>query len=137
MKVCYELRVRRMNKLIPMLILLLVMSACSQADSGDSPAVGDAARGATLFTQSINEAPPCSGCHTLDGKALVGPSVQGYGKTASTRRTGITAQEYTHTSIVRPGDYIVAGFSNIMYSQYGQRLNSQQIADLIAYLLTL
>ncbi|MBI5928046.1 MAG: cytochrome c [Chloroflexi bacterium] len=127
-----------MSQWIPILILLaLVVSACSQEDSVDELPMGDAARGADLFTQSINGAPPCSGCHTLDGNPLVGPSFHEYGKTASARRTGITAQQYTYTSIVRPGDYVVDGFSNVMYSQFGQRLSRQQIADLIAYLLTL
>jgi cytochrome c551/c552 len=126
-----------MKQLIPILILLMIVSACSQAGSVDSLPMGDAERGAALFTQSINGDPPCSSCHTLDGKALVGPSFQEYGKTASTRRTGIAAQEYTYISIVRPGDYVVDGFSNVMYSQYGQRLSPQQLADLIAYLLRL
>ncbi|KAB2867346.1 MAG: cytochrome c [Anaerolineae bacterium] len=127
-----------MNRLTPVLILLvLVVSACSQGDSVDSLPPGEAGRGEALFTQSINGAPPCSGCHTLDGTALVGPGFQAYGETASTRRTGSTAQDYTYTSIVRPSAYVVDGFSNVMYSQYGQRLSPQQIADLIAYLLTL
>ena len=99
--------------------------------------MGDAKQGAALFIQSINGSPSCSSCHTLDGKTLVGPSLQGYGETASTRLTGMTVQEYTYTSIVKPGDYVVDGFSNVMYGQYGQHLTPHQIADLIAYLLTL
>jgi hypothetical protein len=38
---------------------------------------------------------------------------------------------------MRPADYLVNGFGNSMYNQYGQRLSPQQIADLTAYLLTL
>jgi mono/diheme cytochrome c family protein len=131
------MKVNEMKQLILLLILLLVVSACAQSNSASNLPIGDVERGATLFTQSINGDPACAGCHTLDGKALVGPSFQGYGKTAATRQTGITAQEYTYLSIVRPSDYLVDGFSNVMYSQYGRHLSSQQLADLIAYLLTL
>lgn len=129
-----------MKPMILMLILLaLVVSACttSQEDAAHDLPAGNAGRGAALFTQSVSGAPACSACHSVDGTALVGPALQGYGLTASTRKTGVNAQVYTYTSIVRPGADLVDGFSNVMYSQYDQRLSDQQLADLIAYLLTL
>lgn len=116
----------------------MVLAACS----GTAPAppdlpAGNAESGARLFSQSINGAPACSSCHTLDGTSLTGPSLQGYAERAATRVSGISAEEYTYTSIVQPPAHIVSGFGNLMYNQYGQRLSAQQLADLIAYLLTL
>jgi len=120
-------------------ILLFICAACSSAQAapqGDLPP-GDASRGATLFTQSVNGAPSCSTCHTVDGSALVGPSLKGFAAVAPTRIEGMTAVDYAHNSIIKPPSYIVSGFPNVMYGQYAQQLTAQQIADLIAYVLTL
>lgn len=119
-------------------LTLIVLSACaSTAASIDVLPEGDASRGAELFSQTINGAPACSTCHTLNSEALVGPSLQGFGLTAETRITDMSAEAYTHQSIVQPAAYLVNGFGNIMYNQYGQRLSAQELADLTAYLLTL
>ena len=126
-------------RIIYLFVLLIALAACSPTPSGTAEPLppGDAARGAELFTQAVGGAPACSTCHTLDGTALVGPSLQGFGAVAATRVEGQSAEDYTHESIMRPPAYLVSGFSNLMYNQYNQRLSSQQVADLIAYLLTL
>jgi cytochrome c oxidase subunit 2 len=122
-------------------ILMVLMTACSPsapAASGfASLPAGDAVNGAQLFTQQINGAPACSTCHTLDGSTLVGPSLQGFAAGAGTRVESQSAQEYDYISITQPSAFIVSGFGNVMYAQYGRQLSPQQIADLIAYLLTL
>ena len=119
-------------------LALLVLAGCASASAGlaDLPE-GNAERGAALFTQSINGAPACSTCHTLDGASLVGPSLDSFGERASTRLANTSAAEYAHASIVQPATYLVSGFGNSMYNQYAQRLSPQEIADLVAYLLTL
>lgn len=119
--------------------VLLLIAACSPAaeTSTEDLPPGNAANGEALFTQTVGGAPPCSTCHTVDGGALVGPTLQGYTETAATRIEGTSAEDYTHTSIVRPAAHLVSGFGNIMYNQYEQRLSAQQLSDLIAYLLTL
>jgi mono/diheme cytochrome c family protein len=90
-------------------------------------------RGERLFSQTINTAPACSTCHMIDGDATLGPILTGYRERAATH--GVSAEEYTYISIIRPGSYIVPGYANSMYSQYDIRLSEQQIADLMAYML--
>lgn len=115
-----------------------LLAACSGDDVAvDELPAGDAARGEHLFAQSVDGAPACSSCHTLDGTSGAGPSLQGYATVAAGRQSNTSAESYTFTSIVRPAAHIVSGYGNIMYSQYERRLSAQQIADLIAYLLTL
>jgi hypothetical protein len=63
--------------------------------------------------------------------------LQGYAAVAATRVEGLSAEAYTRESIMRPAAFLVSGFPNVMYNQYAQRLTPQQMADLIAYLLTL
>jgi mono/diheme cytochrome c family protein len=124
----------------PLLVIVGLFLAACTPEPGSGFAVlpaGDAARGAVWYTQSVNGAPACSVCHSLDGSALSGPTLQGYGAVASSRVAGESAEEYTYLSIVRPAQYLVPGYSNAMYAGYGRQLDPQQTADLIAYLLSL
>src|SRR5258708_4542324 len=120
------------------IVILLTLAACSgAANSAQSLPPGNAASGAQLFTQSVNGVPACSSCHSLDDTTITGPGMKGYTARAGTRVPNMSAQDYTYQSIVQPGAFVVSGFANVMYDQYGQRLSPQQIADLMAYLLTL
>ncbi len=127
-------------KLILACLLAIGFAACSppRADIkfGDLPA-GDAARGAKLFTESINGATPCSDCHRTDAIQQTGPGLGGFGARAGGRVSGESAEEYAFHSIVEPWRYVVRGFSNVMYNDFADRASPQDIADLIAYLLTL
>lgn len=127
-------------RFLPIFALVIVLVACSptgNTQSIENLPMGDPAQGAELFNQTLGGAPPCSSCHTLDGTTLVGPSLHDFSSRADTRLSDKSAEEYTFTSITQPAAHIVSGFGNIMYNQYAQRLTPQQIADLVAYLLTL
>jgi cytochrome c2 len=101
---------------------------------------GDAANGELLFTGQVNGKYPCSACHSLQaGQTLVGPSLAGTATTAAAREDGLSAEQYLHESIVLPNAYIVEGFANpsIMPANFGEQMTKQELADLIAYLMTL
>ena len=121
----------------------LILGACS----ADPPRIAfadldfgqaDAGSGQKLFNQSNNEAPACSACHTLTGEdSGIGNSLAGVADVAGERVGEQTAQEYLYWSTLRPGQHLVAGYSNIMYADYEDSLQAADLADLIAYLLTL
>jgi hypothetical protein len=67
----------------------------------------------------------------------LGPGLQNYSQIAADRVADQTAREYTYHAIVNPSDYVVSSYSNLMYAQYEEALSDQELADLIAYLLTL
>lgn len=104
---------------------------------------GDAARGEQLAVSQ-----GCAGCHISQ---QVGPAWEatadqpGIGTRAETRfeqgdYTGnaTNAQEYLLESIVQTNVFIVEGFQpNIMPQNYGDTLEVQDAADLIAYMLSL
>ena len=91
---------------------------------------GDTARGATLFTDL-----GCAACHSLDGTQIVGPTVQGIGERAANRIEGYSAEQYLREAILLPCNYLVEGFTCVMPQNFGERLEAQDLADLIAYLL--
>ncbi|MCK6579109.1 MAG: c-type cytochrome [Anaerolineae bacterium] len=132
---------RRILCAVGALMLLMLLAACSSG--GQDPAEvtslpeGNPRSGGELFIVSIDGAPPCSNCHSLESGQEEGASLAGYGALASSRVDGMSARGYSYQSIVQPAAFVVPGFSNLMYNQYGRKLSSQQIADLIAYLLTL
>jgi len=93
--------------------------------------IGDATRGDTLFHEQFG----CNACHSLDGSTLVGPSLQGVSERAGNREDGYTAEQYLRESILLPCEYVVDGFQCLMPQDYGDRMEAQDLADVIAFLL--
>jgi mono/diheme cytochrome c family protein len=126
--------------LILIAIVLMLMTACNAnpptvLSLDDIPAEGDAARGEVLFMTGKDLAPACAGCHQPNSPAS--PDLAGFGERAATQVEGESAHEYAFYSIAEPGRFIVPGYGNAMYNQYDEALTAQEIADLIAYILTL
>lgn len=103
--------------------------------------VGDPARGDEIFHNGIAPAPACINCHnpTVTGKNgfALGPGLKGISVNGSGRVEGLTAPQYIEQSIRHPGAYIVGGFRDIMYPNFATDYSDQNIADLVAYLMTL
>jgi len=100
---------------------------------------GDAANGDLLFHgKGPNGVYPCSACHSLvAGTTLVGPSLAGIATRAETRKPGYDATKYIHESIVAPSAYVVEGFADgVMPHVFGETMTKQDLADIIAFLLT-
>ncbi len=90
---------------------------------------GDPAAGKQIFITSAQ--PPCASCHTLQeagANGTVGPNLDDAlkGKDAA----------FIHESIVDPNAEVASGFSaGIMPQTYGDQLDEQQLADLVAFLV--
>ena len=90
---------------------------------------GDPAAGKEIFMTTAQ--PPCASCHTLqeaNATGTVGPNLDEVlkGKDAA----------FIHESIVNPDAEIATGYSaGIMPGVYGDQLNDQQLADLVAFLV--
>jgi mono/diheme cytochrome c family protein len=98
---------------------------------------GDASAGERIFHNGKSDAPACINCHAAEpGPFALGPVMTGISERAGSRIEGLSAEEYLHQSIVHPGDYTVPGFRPVMPSSYGEYLTEQDIADIIAYLMT-
>lgn len=117
----------------------MTISLRTAVASVQETASGNPERGVQLFREGINGAPPCSSCHqTVEGGGFsLGPNLAGIASRASTRIPGSVAEDYLRASILEPGAYVVSGYRNIMYPNYTAHLSSQDVADLVAFLLTL
>lgn len=133
--------------LVSLALLTFAMLACSFGTGGNSKAgsvdelqaefdnlpAGDAARGEQIFL-----AQPCHTCHT---DLSVGPVLPGdppLAIRAATSKSGYSAELYIYESIVKPNADIVPGFQkDIMPSDFSEMLTDQELADLIAYLMTM
>jgi len=94
---------------------------------------GDATAGKAVFTSA-----GCVACHSLEpGKKIVGPSLAGVATRAATRKPGYSAELYIYESETRPSAYVVDGFPDgVMPKTFKDSLTPQQLADVIAFLLT-
>jgi len=100
----------------------------------ESLPAGNVSGGEQVFTGKGG----CSACHSLDpDERIVGPSLSGVASRAATLTPDYSAEMYIYESIVNPNAYVVEGFQGgIMPTNFEQRLSEQQLADLVAFLLT-
>ena len=96
-------------------------------------AIADPARGEQLTLTN-----GCIGCHSLNpNQVMAGPTWRNVGKTAAARVAGQSAALYIYNSILHPNDFVVETYMpNIMLQIYEQTLSDQDLADIIAYLLS-
>jgi nitric oxide reductase subunit C len=143
--------------LLLVLIGLVSLAACGESTPTPPSPVprqqlpaqpGDASRGQALFQQPLigtNNAPGCANCHSLTpGVVLVGPSLAGIGSRATTiiARADYTghaksAVDYVREAILQPNAYVAPGFQpDVMRKTYATDLSAQELADLVAFLVT-
>ena len=98
---------------------------------------GDVAAGDQLYN-----APPgsCAGCHSLvEGITIYAntPSLFGIAERAGTTREAYSAEEYLRESIVLPCEFLAdEAVVCQMPRNLGERLDAQDVADLIAFMMT-
>ena len=121
-----------------MLALTVILAACG---GGGGETTDSAAKaGEDLFAQTvIGSQAGCSTCHSLDaGVVIVGPSMAGIASRAGSTVAGQSAEDYLKESILNPDAHLVEGFpAGTMPQVWGDELTSEQIDNLVAYLLTL
>ncbi len=109
---------------------------------------GDAATGEQLFGPMSTDGVgfSCTACHLLEELTeefletfpvqIDAPSMFGIAERAGTTREGYSAEEYLRESIVLPCEFLAEGPVCLMPRNFGERLDAQDVADLIAFLMT-
>ena len=102
----------------------------------EPPAAGNPESG-----QQIAKTVGCAGCHSIDGTKIVGPSWKGlFGKTETFAdgSTAVVDAAYIRESVLTPSAKVVADYPDgVMPKTFGDQLSEEQIADLIAYIMSL
>ncbi len=98
--------------------------------------VGSPATGEQLYDAEFG----CTDCHRNGASApdTVGTVTRIRSERLSLPQfAGYSVEAYLVESITRPGDFVVDGYSSgLMPANFGARMTDQQLADIIAYLLT-
>lgn len=109
---------------------------------GDVPAIvaeletvsGDPLNGQTLYNGALG----CAGCH---GNEIVAPltsdtwpALVNGTRLSDPALAGYTPEQYLVESIVHPEAYTVPNYAQAMPRDFGERLDAQMLADIIAYL---
>ena len=123
-----------MRKTLLVISVLLVASVILAACGGGGDTSGDPAvdAGKKLFAETvIGTQAGCITCHSLTaGEEIVGPSLAGIGTRADANSI--------RTSIIDPNANLVDGFpADTMPNVWSTELSSEQVDQLVAYLLTL
>lgn len=135
-----------MRYILLLVLLSMVLVGCggeAAAKSQDTlpkpESVGNPAEGELIFNAWHADAPACSTCHLVEGnQTLVGPSLANIATRAGNQVNGVDTVDYIRQSIIDPDAYVVdGGATSIMYQHFGERLTTEQIDNLVAYLLTL
>ena len=120
--------------------MVLLLAACGSVGG----TAGNPTNGKQLFDGTVvladARAPACATCHAIQPGQDIGSgqSLSNIGNRAGVTVPGQTAEEYLHTSITNPDAFLSGGYQEgIMYRDYAQAMTSQQINDLVAYMLTL
>lgn len=117
-----------------LLVAALFLSACSTVAA---PAPTPTPDPFILQGQAVFNA-RCATCHALvPDTIIIGPSLYGVATRAETRVPGQSAEEYIMMSILRPGDYVVEGFNNVMITNLAKELTSEEMNALVAFMMTL
>ena len=67
-----------------------------------------------------------------DGAAAAGGAEAG-----ATRGDGLDARAYIYNSIMRPSDYLVAGFDDLMPQDLARKLTGEELDSVVVYVLSL
>jgi glucose/arabinose dehydrogenase len=97
-------------------------------------------KGETIFQAGAGAAPACTTCHVLDESAEAagaGPSLVGRYADFEGRIDGLSVPDYIRQSITDPSAYLVDGYENLMYPDYSNQLDEEEIDALVEYVLAL
>ena len=94
----------------------------------------DAANGQALYNGALG----CAGCHSAEAVAPLTqqtwPALVSGERLSDPALEGYTPEHYLVESILAPNAYIVPGYPAAMPDYFGERLDAQGLADIIAYI---
>ena len=126
---------RRLIAAALLLALALLPVACGGAETA---AVPTPTRDPVLAAGQKVFVAHCGACHSAEpGSTIVGPSLANVAEAGATRVDGLDARTYVYNSIMRPSDYLVEGFDDLMPQDLARKLTGEEMDSVVAYVLSL
>ncbi len=127
-----------MRQFVLICVAAALLVGCSPNAGSSTPKLDPnsaEARGSALFSGKGR----CTTCHSLSPDVtIVGPSLAGVATRAEKREPPLTAAEFLEESILDPDKVKAPGFEQLqMDISLAKTLTTDEIADLVAYMLTL
>jgi serine/threonine protein kinase len=101
----------------------------------------DEAEAVLIRGKEIASLQGCIACHTNDGSTSIGPSWKGFYNSTVTLDSGEVKEvdyDFIRLGILNPKAQVLSGYSaDLMPTDYAQKLTSQQIDELVAYIISL
>lgn len=80
----------------------------------------------------------CGACHSPSAETvIVGPPLVGIAAHGAERVDGLDARAYVYSSIMRPSDFVVPGFEDVMPKDLAKKLTGEELDSVVAYVLSL
>lgn len=134
--------------LLALFISIMVLGGCSnskndantdaEAEDASPSLIPPDASGEQLFnTMILGTQAGCVTCHSLDGTAFLGPSLQGIGSFAQDRIPGMSAEAYIRQSILDPEAFVIEESPpGLMPPHYEDALSAEHLDALVAFLMS-
>ena len=72
----------------------------------------------------------------LEDTVIVGPTMAGIATRAETQNPKQDGRTYLYTAILKPGDFLVEGYEDLMPATFGKQLTGEELDAVVAYLMT-
>ncbi|MBP6786153.1 MAG: cytochrome c [Candidatus Promineofilum sp.] len=80
----------------------------------------------------------CGACHSPTAETvIVGPPLAGIAVHGAERVDGLDARAYVYSSIMRPSDFVLPGFEDVMPKDLAKKLTGEELDAVVAYVLSL
>ena len=135
MHILYDAR-----NVLRLLLFAFILIGCSASEPTATPPPEAQLNPAQTHGKELFSSLPgnCATCHSLQADlTIVGPSLHGIASRAGGRVEGLDARRYLEQSILQPGAHIVEGFGDLMPKELAKKLTTQEVNDLVEFLLTL
>lgn len=122
-------------------LLCLGLAACGGTEAAVAPtaaSVPTPTRDPVLAAGQKVFVAHCGACHSAEpGSTIVGPSLANVAEVGATRVDGLDARAYVYSSIMRPSDYLVEGFGDLMPQDLARKLTGEELDSVVVYVLSL
>lgn len=95
-----------------------------------------AARGSAGNGQQLVVSYACTACHREGAANGIAPAFAGIAARAASGMSGLTAAGYIYESIINPSAHLVPGYVNSMPQDFAARIPEDDMADILAFLLS-